>query len=149
MGTNISHLPGSLHTGSTHNKLVGGNPGNRLSLRCGAFAPVMHSRRSCIPPENIRHVFLKYFPASRLPERNHILLLPHIQISAFGPVYLRLNAGFGPIPENCQHTLARQNLLDIVFGDRVSPIRTLFLDTMTQLGGTERVVENAVLDATV
>ncbi len=70
----------------------------------------------------------------------------HIQMPAFSPIHLCLNAGFGLIPEDRRHTLGWPDLPDIVFDDCILPRETPFLDLPTYPGGTQGMFANALLN---
>jgi len=69
-----------------------------------------------------------------------------IQIAALAPIDLRLDTGFGLIPEDCRYTMVRSNRPDIILDDGVLPGKSLFLDLAIDSGSTQGIVSNTVLD---
>ena len=66
--------------------------------------------------------------------------------AALSPVYLRLDAGFGLIPENRLYRRLRSDRADIVFDDGAFPVKSHLLDLPADSGGTEGVFADALLD---
>ena len=69
-----------------------------------------------------------------------------IQIAALAPVDLRLDTGFGLIPEDCRHTRGWPDLPDVVFDDGTFPAKSHLLDLAGDPGGTQGVVADALLN---
>jgi len=66
--------------------------------------------------------------------------------TALSPVYLRLDAGFGLIPENCLHGLLWPDRMDIVFDDGAFPVKPHLLDLTADPGSAQRVLTDALVN---
>lgn len=69
-----------------------------------------------------------------------------IQMAALAPVNLRLDAGFGLIPEDRRYTRGWPDLPDVVFDDGTFPAKSHLLDLAVDPGGTQGVVADALLN---
>jgi len=67
-------------------------------------------------------------------------------MSALTPVRLRLDTGFGLIPEDRRHTRGWPDLPDMVFDDRILPAKSHLPDLAVDPGGTQGAVADALLN---
>ena len=67
-------------------------------------------------------------------------------MSALTPVHLRLDTGFGLIPEDRRYTRGWPDLPDVVFDNGVLPVKFHLLDLAVDPGGTQRMVADALLN---
>ncbi len=70
----------------------------------------------------------------------------HIQMPALTPVHLRLDTGFGLIPEDRRYTRGWPDLPDVVLDDGVLPAKSHLLDLAVDPGGAQGVVVDALLN---
>ena len=67
-------------------------------------------------------------------------------MSALTPVRLRLDTGFGLIPEDRRHTRGWPDRADMVFDDRILPAKSHLPDLAVDPGGAQRMVADALLN---
>jgi len=92
-----------------------------------------------------------YVPHLEIPEDHaeavdcsQAIVLP--DPAALSPVYLRLDAGAGLIPENCLHILSWPDRTDIVFDDGAFPIKPHLLDLTADSCGAQKVLADALVN---
>jgi hypothetical protein len=67
-------------------------------------------------------------------------------MSPLTPVRLRLDTGFGLIPEDRRHTRGWPDRADVVFDDGVLPPKSHLLDLAVDPGGAQGVIADALLN---